>query len=176
MRAGHIRNPSLAFLPFTVGYGAVFTFVPLWHRAESSAVLLMFAVGFTGCRVLVGRYVTEPNARGLLTIAAAVGCAANVGAVYASAGWLVPLGLVIGSAVGSAATLTMFLLTATASDAERGASAALWSVAFDGGIGLGALGLAIVADAFGHTSVYVVVAACMALVALLMAPRREAHA
>lgn len=176
MRAGHIRNPSLAFLPFTMGYGAVFTFVPLWHRSESAAVLLMFAIGFTGCRVLLGRHVTESNARLALTGTAAVGGTASLLAAYASSGWLIPLGLLIGSAVGSAATLTLFLLTASTSDAERGASAALWSVAFDGGIGLGALGLAIVADLFGHASVYVVVAACMAAVALLTPPRREAHA
>ena len=176
MLADHIRNPSLAFLPFTLAYGAVFTFVPLWHRDESSAVLLTFAIGFTGCRVLLGRHVTEANARLALTATAAVGGAASLAAAYASTGWLIPLGFLIGSSVGSAATLTLFLLTASTSDAERGASAALWSVAFDGGIGLGALGLAIVADVFGHASVYVVVAACMGAVVLLTAPRRESHA
>lgn len=164
LRRSRLRNAPLVFLPFSIAYGGVFTFIPLWHR-RSWLALTMFAVTFTFARLLVGRVLVAVGTARMLRLTVVVGVLAGLGLAWLGDPLLTVAAALMGAAVGSAATTTLFALTAVARVEEHAVGAAVWSIAFDMGIGVGALGLALVAG-LGHAAVFVMVAALIAASAL----------
>lgn len=174
-RLSRLRVYSTVFVPYTMAYGVVFTFVPLWER-HADLVLLGFAISFTFARLLSGHGLTVRRARRLFAGSAATGIAAAVVLAWTHGLEMFVPSFAIGASVGCAATTTLFLVTAESTPDEHSAGAALWSVAFDGGIGLGALGMAAIATVLPHRSVYLILVPALALSLLPLRTRPGATA
>jgi predicted MFS family arabinose efflux permease len=155
VRIRRLRTPPLIFLPFTVAYGAVFTFIPLWHPGASWLPLMMFGATFTLGRLLIGSLITMVGIGNMFLLTLVTGVLASGGLAFFGEPLLVVSCALAGAAVGSAATTSLFALTAAAAPEEQAASAAVWNIAFDLGIGVGAGGLAVVAD-LGQGAVFLV--------------------
>ena len=162
-------RPAMVFLLTAVGTGIVVTFLPLATRASgrlAAAALFANTVATTLARWGAGRYGARHGQAGLLVggvVAAALGMFAlaftptpvpvTVGAVL--------LGLGFGGAQNASLTLMFDRVSASGYDMVS----AVWNLAYDAGMGLGAAGFGVLAVRAGYAGAFAVVAGLM-LVAL----------
>ncbi|GAA4912508.1 MFS transporter [Nonomuraea thailandensis] len=159
--AGGLASLALVFAAVTTATGVLVTFLPLAGSPElASAALLVQSLATPAARWWAGRHGDRRGSAGLLA-PGVLACAAGV----ALQGWAGgPVAAVAGMALFGAgfgvlqnATLALMF--------ERGGAArvsALWNLAYDAGMGVGAMGFGLV---LGHTGY----AAGFGLVALLVA-------
>ncbi len=162
-------RPAMVFLLTAVGTGIVVTFLPLATRASgrlAAAALFANTVATTLARWWAGRYGARHGQAGLLVggvVAAALGMLAlaltpSPVAVVAGA---VLLGLGFGVAQNASLTLMFDRVSASGYDMVS----AVWNLAYDAGMGLGAAGFGVLAVRAGYAGAFGVVAGLM-LVAL----------
>ena len=176
-----LRNPALAgpaatFSATTMAVGIIVTFLPLaLDRTEADvAALALFvepAMAIAG-RWLAGRYGDRHGSAALLApgvlIAAvgmlALGLAAIPAAVIAGAA-------VFGLGFGVTQNATQTMMYDRVAESGYGAVSAVWNLAYDGGIGLGAAGFGVLVVHTGYPAAFALTAALMpvALVARLRA-------
>ncbi|WP_223198381.1 MFS transporter [Solihabitans fulvus] len=171
LRTGAIARPALVFAAVTLAAGVVVTFLPLAlspsARQLAAAALLVEASAAPLARWGAGRFGDRHGSGRLLlpaVLAAAVGTAALV---------LVdnPVALLAGMALfglgfGAAQNVTLALMFDRASKAEFGRVSALWNLAFDGGIGVGAVGFGLLVGPAGYPVGFAVTAAVLFAAAL----------
>ena len=169
LRSPAQMRPALAFLLTAMGTGIVVTFLPLATQASGRlATYALFAntVATTLARWSAGRYGNRLGQMSLLmagVVAAALGMfamafTAEAGAVAAGA---VLLGLGFGAAQNASLTLMFERVSASGYDIVS----AVWNLAYDAGMGLGAAGFGVIAVRTGYGEAFAAVAALM-LVAL----------
>ena len=175
-----LRNPALVrpaalFSATTMAVGIIVTFLPLAvTRADANvaalALLVQPAAAIAG-RWLAGRRGDRPsgqhgNRRGsaALLVPGVLAAAAGVLVLSLTA---VPAAVIAGAAVfglgfGVTQNVTQTVMYDRVPESAYGASSALWNLAYDGGMGLGAAGFGVLALHTGYTVAFVLVAAILA--------------
>jgi MFS family permease len=162
-------RPAMVFLLTAVGTGIVVTFLPLATRASgrlAAAALFANTVATTLARWGAGRYGARHGQAGLLVggvVAAALG-------MFALAFTPTPVPVIVGAVllglgfgVAQNASLTLMFDRVSASGYDM--VSAVWNLAYDAGMGLGAAGFGVLAVRAGYAGAFAVVAGLM-LVAL----------
>jgi predicted MFS family arabinose efflux permease len=165
---GQLR-PALVFLLTAMGTGIIVTFLPLATPGAgrlAALALLANTTATTAARWSAGRYGARHGQARLLvggTVAAALGMLA-LG--FTDVGGLVVVGAVLlglGFGVAQNASLTLMFDRVSASGYDM--VSAVWNLAYDAGMGLGAAGFGALAVRAGYGYAFVLTAALM-LVAL----------
>ena len=179
-----LRNPALVrpaalFSATTMAVGIIVTFLPLAvTRADASvaalALLVQPAAAIAG-RWLAGRRGDRPSDRPDDQHGTRRGSAALLvpGVLAAAAGVLVlsltavPAAVIAGAAVfglgfGVTQNVTQTVMYDRVPESAYGASSALWNLAYDGGMGLGAAGFGVLALHTGYPVAFVLVAVILA--------------
>jgi len=172
LRIGGLARPAVIFAGVTLGAGVLLTFLPLAMPADSYR-LAAVALFVQSCAAPVGRWAAgwygdrHGSARLLIPalLAVAIGTAALAwldGPVAVAAG----MGLFgLGFGVAQNATLALMFERVTKSDFGR--VSALWNLAYDGGMGIGAICFPLIA---GHTGYPVGFALTSAVLLFMLVP------
>jgi MFS family permease len=172
-RSGILGRPTAVFAVTAVGAGIVATFLPLamapGHSGVVAAALFIQPAAATAFRWLAGRRSDRRGAAGLVV----PGLTASAAGILIIALIGVPAAVVAGAAVFGAgfgitqsATLTLMYSRVPASGYAT--VSALWNVAYDAGMGIGAVGFGAVAGLTGYAWAFALTALLM-LTALLPA-------
>ncbi|GAA4468030.1 MFS transporter [Phytohabitans houttuyneae] len=165
-----LREPALVRDAVVVagtvtGAGIVVTFVPAVAHAGSLAAvaLLAQAVATTAARWWAGRFGDRHGAARLLVPGALLAAAGVLALVLAAGSAVALLGgmLAFGAGFGVVQNASLAMMYARVSTAAYGTATAIWSVAYDTGYGLGALGFGVVAGAAGYPISFALTAAAM---------------
>jgi MFS family permease len=153
LRAGGVARPTVIFAATTLAAGVTMTFLPLAvpERALStvSAALLVQSAATPLARWWAGRFGDRHgHARllvpGVLATGAGTAVLVWVGSPVAVVGGMALFGV----GFGLAQNTTQALMFARVPRAEFGRVSALWNLAYDGGLGAGAVGFGLL---IGHT-------------------------
>ncbi|MFI2645602.1 MFS transporter [Streptomyces sp. NPDC018610] len=162
-RSGGLGRPTAVFAVTAVGAGVVVTFLPLAVTpARSGAVaaaLFVQPAAATASRWFAGRRADRTGASGLIV----PGLAASAAGILAVALTDVPVAVVAGSAVfgagfGVVQSATITLMYSRVPASGYGTVSALWNVAYDAGMGIGAVGFGAVAGLTGYPWAFVLTA------------------
>ncbi|SNS97641.1 MFS transporter [Actinacidiphila glaucinigra] len=175
LRDGALARPTAVFATTALGAGIIVTFLPVAVPASLSALVTvaLFAQPATStvARWFAGRYGDRHGpARlvlpGLLASAAGLLLTASTGSPVA-----VLAGVTLfGAGFGVAQNATLTLMYSRVQESGYGTVSALWNVAYDGGMGVGALAFGVTAAHTGYPAAFALTAAAM-LVALAPAWR-----
>lgn len=168
LRTPSMMRPALTFAATAVAYGVVVTFVPLAIPGASTelvaAALLVKATAMVVARWWAGWYGDRGDPSQLIIpslVAATVGIVlfATVGGAVAVLVAMVLFGLGFG-VMQNASLATMFQRAPVSGYAMVGA---VWNVAYDAAMGLGALGFGVIVAGTGYSGGFAIVAALMVL-------------
>jgi MFS family permease len=179
LRIDGLAGPAVVFATITLAAGVLLTFLPLAVTAASGqlAAVALFAQSCTTplARWSAGRYADRHGSAGLLV--PAVGSAALGTAVLF---WVdSPVAVIAGMALfgigfGVAQNVTLAVMFERVREADFGRVSALWNLAYDGGMGVGAVGFGLLAGPLGYPAGFAVVALVLCT-ALLPARRDQAR-
>lgn len=169
LRDRGLARPTVLFGAVTLAAGVQLSFLPLAVPAGSqrlvAVALLVQSAGTPLARWGAGRYGDRHGSGRLLlpaVLAAAVGTAALVRADDSSLAVVAGAGLFgVGFGIAQNATLTLMFERAPAADVGR--VSAVWNLAYDGGMGVGAVGFGVLAGAAGYPVGFAVTAAVLVL-------------
>jgi MFS family permease len=165
-RSGTLGRPTAVFAVTAVGAGIVVTFLPLAVAPGSSGVvaaaLFVQPAAATASRWFAGRRADRRGAAGLVVPGLAVSAAGIL--VVALTG--VPVAVVAGAAVfgagfGITQSATITLMYSRVPASGYATVSALWNVAYDAGMGIGAVGFGTVAGLTGYPWAFVLTALLM---------------
>ncbi|MBM4494684.1 MFS transporter, partial [Rhodococcus hoagii] len=166
--------PCLAMLVVSAAYGGMSSLLPI--ATESRAAIAGFALSASAGAMLIGRYgagvIADRIGAGRTLVPALVLAAAGMGLLALSVagiggdGALVVGAMAFGAGFGAVQNEALLTLLASAGPDRVGAASAAWNIAYDGGTGIGALVLGVVAGASGYPAVF----ALSSVVALVVAP------
>ncbi|MFI1093430.1 MFS transporter [Streptomyces sp. NPDC020917] len=175
LRTGALARPAVVFATTALGAGIVVTFLPVAVPASMSGLVAvaLFAqpAMATVARWFAGRFGDRHGPSrlvlpGLLASAAGLLVTAMTGSPVA-----VLAGVALfGAGFGVAQNATLTLMYARVPASGYGTVSALWNVAYDGGMGLGAVGFGAAAARTGYPAAFALTSAVM-LLALLPAWR-----
>ncbi|MEV0387880.1 MFS transporter [Nonomuraea sp. NPDC050643] len=172
---GEVTRLAVVFAAVTTATGVMVTFLPLAGSPElASVALLTQSLATPAARWLAGRHGDRHGSAGLLK-PGLLACAAGIGLQFWTGG---PVAVVAGMALFGAgfgvlqnATLALMF--------ERGEASrvsALWNLAFDAGMGVGAMGFGLVLGHTGYPVGFALVAVLMAVTLPLTRLRTAAYA
>jgi predicted MFS family arabinose efflux permease len=171
-----LLRPSLVFMASTMAAGIVVTFLPLAVvRGNLAALaLLVQAAAATGARWWAGRYGDRHGPAALLVPSLLVAAAGMLALVLIASPAAVLGGMVaFGAGFGVAQNVTLSLMFERVSPAGYGTASAMWNLAYDAGLGVGAGGFGLLAAQTGYPAAFAMTVALM-LVALVPAVRDRA--
>jgi predicted MFS family arabinose efflux permease len=175
LRTPAMVRPSLVFSATTMAAGVVVTFLPLAVTQGSGSLaasaLLAQAATATATRWWAGRHGDRHGSAGLLLPGVLVAAAGMLALVLTASATAVVVGMVVfgaGFGVTQNASLTLMLERMPAS--AYATVSALWNLAYDAGLGLGAAGFGLLSARTGYPAAFALTGALM-LVAL--APARH---
>ncbi|MEU1007294.1 MFS transporter [Streptomyces sp. NPDC005890] len=154
VRAGGLRRPTVVFGATAVAAGILVTFLPLAVPRASgvaTAALLVQSTASTAARWAAGRY-GDRRGSSRLVVPGLLVSAAGLSALTAISS---PVAVLLGAAVfgtgfGIAQNATLTLMYSRVSAASYGTVSALWNLAYDGGMGVGAAGFGLLAAHTGY--------------------------
>lgn len=180
LRTPALLRPGLVFAATTTAAGIVVTFLPLTMNKATGALvaLALFAqaAAATLTRCLAGRYGDRTGHQRLLIPALATASAGMM--ILAVTGTPVAVlagSLLFGAGFGVAQNATLSLMYARVPAASYPAVSAVWNIAYDAGMGLGAAGFGLLAAGTGYPAAFAITAAAM-LAALAPALRDRGQA
>ena len=156
LRRGALLRLVLLFAFSTAVVGTVVTFLPLTAPDRSpfsaaTALLLFWVVG-TLSRWCAGRFGDRYGPRLLLEPGLVIAILGMITLSLSQEGMLLLCGaLSFGAGFGILQSSTLIMTMERVSDTERGLGSALWNVAFDAGMGIGALLFGFAVGAIGFT-------------------------
>ena len=171
-----LRNPALVrpaalFSATTMAVGIIVTFLPLAvTRADANAAALALlvqpAAAIAG-RWLAGRHGDRPSGQQRSSALLVPGVLAAAAGVLVLSLTAVPAAVIAGAAVfglgfGVCQNVTQTVMYDRVPESAYGASSALWNLAYDGGMGLGAAGFGVIALHTGYPAAFVLVAVVLA--------------
>jgi predicted MFS family arabinose efflux permease len=167
---GGLRNPALlrpavVFAATATAAGIVVTFLPAVTAGSGNLValaLLLQAASATVARWWAGRHGDKHGAARLL-VPGAVAAAAGTALLVAAGSPLPMLAgmLVFGAGFGVVQNASQAMMFERVPTSAYGTASAIWSVAYDTGYGVGALGFGLVAGATGYPVGFALTAAAM---------------
>ncbi|MFI2608491.1 MFS transporter [Kitasatospora sp. NPDC018619] len=164
LRSGALLRPSLVFGATALAAGVLVTFLPLAVPSATAVAvaLLVQPAAATATRWLAGRHGDRRGSAGLvvpglLVSVAGVLLLASTGSPAA----VVAGAVVFGAGFGATQNATLSLMYARVPPTGYGTVTALWNVAFDGGMGVGAVAFGAVAGRTGYPWAFVLTAAVM---------------
>lgn len=180
LRARGVRRQMAIFVATTIAAGVFVTFVPIAVDGDTAGVaavaLLAHTVAATVARWVAGRVGDRIGAGRLLvpSMAAATLGAACLVAIDSPAAVIGGLAL-FGAGYGAAQNVSLALMFDLAPENEIGRVSALWNLAFDGGLGIGAVGFGYLTVVSGYPWGFAAVALVLAAATVgAVADRREA--
>jgi len=168
---GGLKRPAVAFAAVTLAAGVIATFLPLAVPARLHGVvalgLLAQSVLTPAARWAAGRLEARVHPRRLLA-PALVSSALGIGLLVAAGS---PAAVVAGSALfglgfGLAQHASLLLMLDAVPREGYDRASALWNLAYDGGMGVGAVGFGLVAGTLGYPAGFALAAGVL-LLALL---------
>ncbi|MBL1096693.1 MFS transporter [Streptomyces coffeae] len=174
-RTPGLLRPTLVFATTALGAGIVVTFlpsaVPSTYTGLVAVALFVQPAASTAARWAAGRHGDRHGPAGLVV----PGLLASAAGILITALTGNPVALVAGVALfgtgfGVAQNATLTLMYARVTASGYGAVSALWNVAYDAGMGVGAVGFGALAGPVGYPRAFALTAALM-LIALLPAWR-----
>jgi predicted MFS family arabinose efflux permease len=161
------RRPALLFLVTAMGAGVVVTFLPLVVAGSArlgAMALLTHAAATTTARWWAGRYGGQRDQRSLLVGSVAVAATGMLTLVLASHGVAVLSGaLLLGLGFGVAQNASLSLMFTRVSPSGYDMVSAVYNLAYDAGMGVGAFGFGVVAGRSGYVGAFAITAGVMAL-------------
>ncbi|MGH3748047.1 MAG: MFS transporter [Micromonosporaceae bacterium] len=155
LASGGLMRPAIIFAAVTLAAGVLFTFLPLAVSAGSSqvAALALFVQSSVTplARWLAGRHGDRRGSTGLLIPAILTAALGTAGLVWVEHPVVAVLAMAlfgVGFGIAQNATLALMFERAGASDHAR--ISALWNLAYDGGMGAGAVGFGWLAGVVGY--------------------------
>jgi predicted MFS family arabinose efflux permease len=164
-RTPALWRPAIVFASTAIAAGALVTFLPAAVDGGQAAVaLLVQSVAATLGRWWAGRYGDQHGAAGLLVPGAvlAAGGMATLALVGSPAAVLVGA-VLFGTGFGVVQNASLTVMYREVDRRGYGAVTALWSVAYDAGLGAGAAGVGVVAAAGGYATGFACAAALVAV-------------
>ncbi|MFC7549609.1 MFS transporter [Plantactinospora sp. GCM10030261] len=165
LRTGGLRRQVLIFAATTLAAGVFVTFLPLALPAGTGdlAAWALFAQAGAApvTRWLAGRIGDRlASPRPLLVPSVLVAAVGASGAVWLDSPVAVLVGMALfGAGFGAAQTVTLALMLRRVSRSGFGQVSALWNLAYDGGMGIGAVGFGLLVGPVGYPVGFAVVAA-----------------
>ncbi|HKA69988.1 MAG TPA: MFS transporter [Actinomycetes bacterium] len=182
LRNPALVRPALVFATTTVAAGAACTFLPAAVAGGSGSLaaiaLLAHSVAATASRWWAGRVGDRHGAEKLVVpavLVAALGMLALIGTASAVA---VVAGMVLfGCGFGAIQNASLAVMFNRVDASGYGAASAIWSAAYDGGLGVGAVGFGMLATQVGYPAGFGATAAIMAVVlaAVALPSRSRSH-
>ncbi|MFI5484185.1 MFS transporter [Micromonospora echinaurantiaca] len=175
---GGLAGPAMVFAAVALVAGVLLTFLPLSLAAAShrlaAVALLVQSCTTPLARWAAGRYGDRYG--GGMLLPAVVAVAMGTGALAWAPN---PLAVVAGAALfgigfGGAQHVTLALMFARVPTSGFARASALWNVAYDGGMGIGAVGFGLLLDPIGYSAGFVCTAAV--LITVLVPAWRQRHA
>ncbi|TCL33968.1 putative MFS family arabinose efflux permease [Anaerospora hongkongensis] len=152
--------PTVSLLAVNLCYAAVMTFLPLFMVSsgvtEFSLFYIAYSISVVASRIWVGRLCTvlspERLAFHILIIMGASMFVTSLGGYW----WVLAVaGASIGIGYGLAFPTLATIITSTVQPANRGTAFGFFSMAVDGGVALGAIGLGAVSAELGYRSAFI---------------------
>lgn len=175
LRTGALARPAIVFATTALATGIIVTFLPLAVPAAASGVvavaLFTQPAASTAARWAAGRYGDRHGPARLVLPSLLL----SAGGMLITAFTGSPVAVVAGVAVfgvgfGIAQNATLTLMYARVPASGYGTVSALWNLAYDGGMGVGAVGFGTLAGPAGYAAAFAITGALM-LVALVPAVR-----
>jgi len=169
LRTPALNRPALTFSAAAMAVGIVVTFLPLAVAKTSADVaalaLLVQPATAIGGRWLAGRYGDRRGPAVLLApgvLVAAAGLAAL--SLIAVPAVVVAGAAVFGAGFGVTQNASLTIMYDRAPESGYSAVGALWNLAYDGGMGVGAAGFGVLAARTGYPAAFVLTAALLFIV------------
>jgi MFS family permease len=166
LRTTGVRRPTVIFTATTVAAGVLVTFLPL---AAGSTEVAAVALLVQSCVSPLARWVAgrfgDRHGSGVLLLPASAVAAAGIAALF----WIPdPVATIVGAVVfgigfGVVQNVTLALMLERVPTAEFGRTSALWNLAYDAGMGIGAVGFGLIVAPIGYPASFAVTAAVLAL-------------
>ena len=176
LRTPALNRPALTFSAAAMAVGIVVTFLPLAMAKTSADVaalaLLVQAATAIGGRWLAGRYGDRRGPAVLLApgvLVAAAGLAAL--SLTAVPALVIAGAAVFGAGFGVTQNASLTIMYDRVPESGYSAVSALWNLAYDGGMGVGAAGFGVLAVRTGYPAAFALTAAVLPVV-LAAAARR----
>jgi predicted MFS family arabinose efflux permease len=168
LRTRALLRPALAFSTSAMAAGVVVTFLPVTAGASSggvaAAALLVQASASTLTRWWAGRHGDRHGPARLLAPGLLVAAAGMLALVLATGPAAVMVAMALfGAGFGVAQSASLSVMFATVPPSGYGTASALWNLAYDAGLGVGAAGFGVVAGATGYQAGFGFTAALMVL-------------
>ncbi|MFE2532038.1 MFS transporter, partial [Streptomyces sp. NPDC059371] len=175
LRTGDLVRPAAVFATTALATGIIVTFLPLAVPAAASGVvaaaLFVQPAASTAARWAAGRYGDRHGPAGLVLPGLLLSAGGMLITAFTGSTVAVLAGVaVFGAGFGIAQNATLSLMYARVPASDYGTVSALWNLAYDGGMGVGALGFGALAAPVGYAAAFAVTGALM-LVALVPALR-----
>jgi predicted MFS family arabinose efflux permease len=154
-----LLRPALVFTAVTIAVGVVVTFLPLAvsddRRDLASAALLVQALAVLAARWLAGRFGDRFGSERLLLPSVGL-AAAGVLALVAVGNPVALVGgmLLFGLGFGAAQNVTLAMMYDRVAEAEYERASAVWNLAYDGGMGIGAVSFGAIVGATGYSAAF----------------------
>jgi predicted MFS family arabinose efflux permease len=163
-----LLRPALVFVAAAVAAGVLVTFIPLAVAGTSGvlapAALLVQATATTVARWWAGRFADRHGPARLLVPALLASVAGVFTLVLVPHPVAVMAGVALfGTGFGASQNASLVLMFSRASRARYGTVSALWNLAFDAGMGLGAVGFGLVVTRTGYPTAFAVLGLLMLL-------------
>ncbi|MFE0641165.1 MFS transporter [Streptomyces sp. NPDC058877] len=167
-RTAALLRPAVVFAATALAAGIIVTFLPLAVPSASAGVIAMALFGqsatSTGARWVAGRYGDRHGQATLLLPGLAVAVAGTLLTALTRSPVAVVVGVALfGIGFGITQNVTLTLMYARVPLSGYGTVSALWNLAFDAGMGAGAVGFGVLAAQTGYPWAFVVTAALMSL-------------
>lgn len=170
-RHAGLARPAVVFAAITVAAGVLLTFLPLAVPAGSAGTaataLLAHSCAMPLARWVAGRHGDRHGHSALLVPAVLAAVVGMAGIVWLGNPYAVIAGAALfGAGFGAAQNVTLMLMLARSSSSAFGRVSALWNLAYDGGMGIGAVGFGLLAGPAGYPAGFASIAAVLALALL----------
>jgi predicted MFS family arabinose efflux permease len=186
LRTPALLRPAVLFSTTAMAAGVVVTFLPIAASSSSRSLvpvaLLVQTAASTLTRWWAGRHGDRHGAARLLVPAIVVAAAGIFVLVLVANPVAVVLGMVVfGTGFGVAQNVTLAMMFERVEPSGYGTVSALWNLAYDAGLGAGAVGFGLLITPVGYPASFALTA-CVLLVALALGrrqrggPAREASA
>jgi MFS family permease len=159
LRTGALVRPAVVFATTALATGVIVTFLPLAVPAGSSGVvavaLFVQPAASTAARWAAGRYGDRRGPAGLVLPGLLLSAAGMLITAFTGSAAAVLTGVaVLGTGFGIAQNATLSLMYARVPASGYGTVSALWNLAYDGGMGVGALGFGLLAAPAGPAAAF----------------------